>query len=320
MTGEQQGGAATSNLPAGTRPAERLVPGLAAGLDLLLGRLHRGPGDPTMRRMGRVWWRASLTPAGAALVQFIPEGADVRVRAWGEGSVWALDQAPRLLGADDHPDEFHTDHPVVAVLVRRHPWLRVGATDLVAEALLPSVLEQRVTGAEAFRSHRLLVRRHGRPAPGPAAQPGHPAHGMVVPPSAREWALIPSWEYLGVGVEQARSRTLVGAAQRARALEASLHRPDPGAALRSLPGIGPWTAARTLQAAHGDPDAWSTGDYHVPGFITHALVGEKLGQDDAEEVLAGFTGHRYRVELLVWLSGISPERHGPRKSLPTHLP
>lgn len=267
-----------------------------------------------------MWWRASRTPAGPVLVQFVPEDADVLVRAWGSGAQWALGQAPRLLGAHDRPEDFRPDHPLLAEVARRNPWVRVGATDLVCESLLPSVLEQRVTGAEAFRSFRVLARRHGEPAPGPACESGHPAHGMVVPPSAEAWARVPSWEYLQAGVEQTRSKALVGAARRSRALERTLDSDDPGPGLRSLPGIGAWTAARTLQAAHGDPDAWSTGDYHVPGFITHALVGEKLGQAEAEEVLSRFAGHRYRVELLVSLSGIVPERRGPRMSLPTHLP
>lgn len=286
---------------------------------MCLGRLRRGGTDPTHRRVGSVWWRASRTPEGPLLLRLVDDGDDVAVTAWGEGADWALEQAPRLLGCHDEAD-FHPDHELLAVLVRRNPRLRVGATDLVCESLLPSVIEQKVTGAEAFRAINRLTRTFSEPAPGPAQVDGHPAAGMRLPLSAAQWAAIPSWDYLTRGVEQKRSSTLVGAARRARAVERTLQHPDPDAALRSLPGIGPWTAARARQQAHGDPDAWSTGDYHVPGAITYALCGEKLGQADCEAMLEPFTGHRYRVELLLARSGARVERHGARRTLPTHLP
>lgn len=292
-------------------------------MDLCLGRLRRGTGDPTTRLVDGRWWRASNTPEGAVLGLFERVGADVRVRCWGPGSGWALVQSPRLLGMDDHPEDFCPDHPWLAEVARRHPHLRIGATDLACESLLPTVVEQRVTGAEAFRAIRLLTRRFGTSVASLAAdlaRPGHPAAGMVFPLTAAQWVAIPSWEFLKAGVEQTRSRTVVAAAQRGASIERALARPGFGAALGSLPGIGPWTTARTLQHAAGDPDAWSTGDYHVPGAITLALCGEKLGQVEAEEVLAPFAGHRHRVELLVMVGAGMPERHGPRRSLPTHLP
>lgn len=259
------------------------------------------------------------TPVGPSLGRFQDDGDDVLVTAWGPGATWVLDQAPRLLGCHDAAD-FSPEHPVLRELVHRNPQLRVGATDLVCESLLPSVLEQKVTGAEAFRAINLLTRRHGLPAPGPAGREGHPAHGMRLPLTAGQWAGIPSWEYLKVGVEQRRSAILVGAARRESALERTLTSPDANRALCSLPGIGPWTSARTRQMAHGDPDAWSVGDYHVPRAISFALCGEQLDDDGCAELLEPYRGHRYRVELLLAHGGPRIERHGPRRSLPTHLP
>ena len=55
----------------------------------------------------------------------------------------------------------------------------------VLEALVPAVLEQKVTGREAWRAWRWLVRRYGEPAPGPA---GLLPDGLRVPPAARTWA------------------------------------------------------------------------------------------------------------------------------------
>ncbi|WP_420176571.1 DNA-3-methyladenine glycosylase family protein [Luteococcus sp. OSA5] len=299
--------------------ASRRLPGAAGRLDACLGRLRRGPGDPTHRRVGEVWWRSCWTPEGSALLQLRDDGDDVALRAWGEGAEWALDQAPRLLGCHDE-GRLETSHPVLRELVHRFPRLRVGATDLVCESLLPSVVEQKVTGAEAFRAIHRLTRRLGEPAPGPAGTRGHPAEGMRLPLRPAQWAGIASWDYLKAGVDQRRATTLVGAARRSRALERTLTSSDADAALRSLPGIGPWTSARTRQQAHGDPDAWSIGDYHVPRQISLALCGEELDDDDCAELLEPFAGQRYRVELLVLLGGPRRERRGPRRSLPTHLP
>ncbi len=305
------------------QPAQRRVPGAAGRLGQCVGRLARGPGDPTHRRINGVWFRACNTPVGGALLELRDDGADVAARAWGPGADWALQQAPRLLGGHDdarleagHPV---LSHPLLARMVHRNPQLRVGATDLVCESLLPSVVEQKVTGAEAFRSIHRLTRLFGERAPGPATREDHPAHGMRLPLSAEQWARIPSWDYLRAGVEQKRSATVVGCARRGRALEATLTRPDADVALQSLPGIGPWTSARTRQQAHGDADAWSIGDYHVPRAISYALCGKQLDDDGCAELLEPFAGHRYRVELLLGRAGVAVERHGPRRTLPGHI-
>lgn len=292
----------------------------ARPLEHFLGRLRRGAGDPTHRYRDGCWWRATHTPQGPALLA-IRCTDQVRASAWGAGADWVLEQLPGLLGDTDDPQDFRPEHPLLAETWRRNPWLRVGRTELVVEALIPAVIEQKVTGAEAFRAQRLLLRRYGTPAPGPAQDPDSAAYQMRCPPTAETWARIPSWEWLRAGVEQKRSRTAVGAATRAAGLERTLTRPSAEAdfALCSLPGIGPWTSAEVRQRAHGDPDAWSTGDYHVPGMITLALAGEVLDNDAAEELLEPYRGHRYRVQQLIGLAGPRQERRGPRRSLPTHL-
>ncbi|MDN5726108.1 MAG: DNA-3-methyladenine glycosylase 2 family protein, partial [Propionibacteriales bacterium] len=251
-----------------------------------------------------------------------PSGDVVVAHAWGDGAVRALDQLPRLLGADDDPDSFEPQHPLLVEAHRRLPDLRIGATDAVGEALFPACLEQVVTGQEAYAAFRALTRQYGEPAPGPTADADSPAYQMMVPPTAEAWASIPSWDYLAAGVEERRSRPLVTAARRGPALERTLTRPlsKVDHALQSLPGIGPWTSAETRQRAHGDPDAWSVGDYHIGGMITHALVGEKLGDEAALELLAPYEGHRYRVQLLIGATVGLPPRRGPRRTLPTHTP
>ncbi len=303
-------------------------PGYAVDLDRLLGGLRRGAGDPTHRVLGagraRRWLRATRTPQGPALLSLIVAGAEVRAHAWGAGAEWSLEQLPRLCGADDDPAGFRprSEHPALVAAHRACPDLRIGATDRVFESMAPACLEQVVTGPEAFTAYRLLVREFGEPAPGPSRDPASPAYGMFVPPPAAAWARIPSWRFLAAGVEQRRSAPLVRAAVRADALERTL-RMEPAAAdraLRSLPGVGPWTSAEVRQRAHGDADAWSVGDYHVGGAITYALVGERLDDAAALEVLEPYRGHRYRVQALLLAAVGLPPRRGPRMTLPRHTP
>ena len=323
---------------------------MVAGGDLgNLARHQRGHGDPTHRRVGEVWWRASSTPEGPVLVRFVPVGRgasttsdEVEVTAWGEGSAWALGQVPRLLGVHDRLDRIAEDHPlrthpVVGPLARRlvRP---LGRSDLVAEALAPTILEQEVTGAEAFAGIRRLVRRYGTPAPGPAGVADHPAAGMVCTLTAEQWLAVPSWEFVRAGIEPRRGQILQATVARAGALQRIVDRADESGsqtgevvgqlldrALRSLLGIGPWTSARVRQAVVGDPDAWSEDDYHVPGFITFALTGVRSSvqpgdSSEALRLLAPFVGHRFRVEQVLAAGSQRPERRGPRRSLPTHFP
>lgn len=286
-----------------------------------LGRLRRGAGDPTHRRLAAgQWLRATRLSSGTALLRISADRVGVHARAWGAGANEALERLPRLVGLHDSTDGFVPQHNVLAAALHHNPWLTVGATDAVVEAMAPACLEQVVTGKEAFRAFRQLVGQFGEPAPGPVTELGSPAYGMRVQPTAAAWSKIPSWTFLAAGVEQRRSRTLVTATQRGTALERTLTSAGADEALRSLPGVGAWTSAEVRQRAHGDPDAWSVGDYHVAHHITFALVGEQLDDDACEEILEPYRGHRYRVQQLVGRTGVRRERRGPKMELPTHTP
>jgi 3-methyladenine DNA glycosylase/8-oxoguanine DNA glycosylase len=302
-------------------------PGRAVPVGAVLGPLQRGAGDPCLRRQADgVLWRATRTPAGPVLLRLQPRPADgeVLAHAWGPGSAWALDGVPELLGDADDPAGFSPEpaHPALVAAHRARPGWRVPRTRAVFEALAAAALEQRVTGVQAFTSWRLLVRRFGEVAPGPAGAGEGFAAGMRVPPAPADWAAIPSWEWLRAGVEQARSRVVVTAAAVAGRLEATVDLPGEEAArvLRTLPGVGVWTAAEIRQRAHGDPDAFSWADYHVSRNVSWALTGRV--QDDAgcAAEIERYRGHRFRVQRLLELAGASRPRRGPRLTLPTHLP
>ena len=94
-------------------------------------------------------------------------------------------------------------------------------------------------------------------------------------------------------------------------------RPGPTRALRTFPGIGPWTAAEVGIRAFGDPDAVSVGDFHLPSMVTWALAGEPRGTDERMlELLEPYRGQRGRVLRLLELTGGGggPPRRGPRLS------
>jgi 3-methyladenine DNA glycosylase/8-oxoguanine DNA glycosylase len=293
-------------------------------LEETLSLHRRGPGDPTHRKLGPLWFRATRTPVGPALVKILLAGEVVTARAWGEGADWALEQLPRLAGEDDDLTGFAPlpQHGPLVEAVRRRPGYRVGASDAAFEALAPACVEQVVTGKEAFRAWRLLVGQFGERAPGPAQDPDSPAYGMRLPPKPEVWAKVPSWTFLAAGVEERRSRTLVRSAQRAAAVERTLgwSAADADLGLRSLPGVGPWTSAEVRQRAHGDADAWSIGDYHIGKNITYALVGEALDDDACLEILEPYRGHRFRVQTLLVSTASARPRRGPRMTLPSHTP
>ena len=291
----------------------RWRPGRPVDLDATLGSLRRGSGDPAYRRVDGAVWRATRTPDGVATMRLAvrPGAGEVEASAWGPGAGWALDRLPALLGGDDDPAGFAPQHPLLREVWRRHPGWRVPRTGLVLEALVPSVLEQKVTGREAWRAWRHLVRRYGEAAPGP--DDVLPA-GLRVPPGAEAWRRVPSWEWHRAGVDRARSATVVAAAAVAGRLEEAVSLPADEAArrLRAVPGIGAWTAAEVAQRALGDPDAVSVGDYHLPAMVGWALTGRKVDDEGMLALLEPYRGHRYRAVRLVELSGVAPPRRGPR--------
>nr|WP_225840419.1 DNA-3-methyladenine glycosylase 2 family protein [Streptomyces sp. NK08204] len=282
-------------------------------LGLVLGPLRRGPADPTFRATpdGSVW-RASRTPAGPGTLRVCADDGEVRAQAWGPGADWLLEQLPELLGAADDPDAFVPRHRVVALARHRRPGLRLTRTGLVLESLIPSVLEQKVTADEAYRAWRLLVRRFGEPAPGPAGAGERP---MFVMPAPRGWALIPSWEWHRAGVDDKRAATILRAVRVAARLEEAVGMPaaEARARLEVVPGIGPWTSAEVVQRSLGAADAVTVGDLHLPGIVGWVLAGNR-DADDTEmlRLLEPYAGQRHRAARLILLSGHGPARRAPK--------
>jgi 3-methyladenine DNA glycosylase/8-oxoguanine DNA glycosylase len=289
----------------------------------VLSTHRRGGGDPTYRRTtdGAIW-RGIRTPEGPATLRVEPIDEDgvVNAAAWGTGAEWVLDSVPRLLGAYDDPTGFEPPKELRETWRRHRSW-RIGATGLVMESLVPTIIEQKVTGLEAFAGFRQLVHRFGERAPGPPSETD-PVVRLWVQPSPEQLRTIPSWEWLRLHVDGARSRPIQHAARVATALErAGREVPTEfDRRLRTLPGIGVWTSAEVRARALGDPDAVSFGDYHIARNVGYALTGEPVDDEGMAVLLEPWAGHRGRVQRLVELAGIGVPRRGPRMAPRTHLP
>jgi 3-methyladenine DNA glycosylase/8-oxoguanine DNA glycosylase len=286
----------------------RLLPS-SQSIDLprTLGPLRRGIGDPTMRVTQTEVWRATRTADGPATMRLTLRTAGVEAEAWGPGAEWAIEHAPAIVGAQDDWSDFEPNLLLLRDLRRRFPGIRLSSTGAVMEALMPAVIEQKVTGTEAWRAWRGIIRAYSEPAPGPA--------GLRLPPSPALLAALPYYTFHPLGVERRRAETLRRACARAVELERIVDLDHDAARTRlmAIPGVGPWTAAEVAVRALGDPDAVSVGDFHLPNLISWALAGEPRG-DDARmlELLEPYRGHRARVIRLLEASGLRPPRYGPR--------
>jgi 3-methyladenine DNA glycosylase/8-oxoguanine DNA glycosylase len=307
-----------SSLRAAPGSSTREVVGpTATQLGRVLSAFRHGGADPTARRSADgAFWRAARTPAGPVTLRLVAAGMTVTGQAWGPGAAWQLAALPALVGCEDDLSTF--DPGRLSLLARRFEGPRLGRTGLVWDSLLPAVLEQKVTGMQAFASYRRLVRRFGEPAPGPGG-----ALGLTVPPPSDVWLTVPGHDFHQAGVGPQRRDAIRAAAVLGGGLD-SLGIADDGfpagvaasarldQALRSVPGIGVWTSAEVRQRVLGDPDAVSVGDAHIPHIVGAGLAGRRVDDAGMLELLAPWRGHRHRVTVLLAMGGPRPERFGPR--------
>jgi 3-methyladenine DNA glycosylase/8-oxoguanine DNA glycosylase len=251
--------------------------------------------------------RAARTPDGPASLHLRVSGDIVHAEGWGPGATWMLDSAHELLGSDDDPSALEPRHPAVGRLRRGLAGLRMPRSSCVMEALLPAILEQKVTGSEARRSYRRIVRALGEPAPGP--------FDLVLSPAPELLAATPAYAFHPFGVERKRADIIRSAARIGQQLTAMAREdpPETRRRMRTIPGIGPWTEAEVARVAFGDADAVSLGDFHLPNTVAWGLAGEPRA-DDARmlELLEPYRGQRGRVCLMLELAGPRPPRYGPR--------
>jgi 3-methyladenine DNA glycosylase/8-oxoguanine DNA glycosylase len=177
---------------------------------------------------------------------------------------------------------------------------------MVFDTLITMVCAQKVTGEEAAAASRGLRRRFSDPAPGPRA--------LLLPPNPDRLAAAPYYDYHEAHIEKRRADVIRFLATSAPSIDALGAVPTDAAAteLSSLPGVGPWTVAKTLEVSHGDPDQVAVGDFHYKNIVVHHLSGEDRGTDEEMvELLEPYRPHRGRVIRLLHLLGHAPA-FGPR--------
>lgn len=255
-------------------------------------------------------WRATRTPGGPATLHLTLEADRLLSEAWGPGADRALESAAGWAGLLDDDRGFLPKHRVLKELHRQLRGVRLTRTGRPTEALIPAVLEQKVTGLEARRAFRRLALALGEPAPGPME--------LVVPPDPEAIAAMPSFRMHPFGVERRRAERLITLCARAREIDALAELPAAEARerLQTFPGIGQWTAAEVARLSLGDADAVSIGDFHLPNVVAWALAREPRGNDARMlELLEPYAGHRGRVQRLLEAGGIRAPKYGPRSDV-----
>jgi 3-methyladenine DNA glycosylase/8-oxoguanine DNA glycosylase len=277
-----------------------------------VGQLSMGRHDPCARfEGGRFWW-AVRTPDGPATLCLHRDGDTLVATGYGPGADRLLDRADAVAGLRDDLTgftELAAAHPVVARVARDHAGMRLPRTGLLFPRLLRAIIEQKVTGKEAYRGYAATVRHFREPAPGPV-------ESLLLPPEPEAVAATPYWVFHRFGIEQKRAETLRRAAAEAARLARCADSAEATARMTAIRGIGPWTAAEVVRTVYGDPDAVSVGDFHIPHTVAWALADEPRG-DNARmlELLAPFAPHRGRVCLLLAAAGYAAPKFGPRRPL-----
>ena len=282
-----------------------LGPDLAINFRMTFGFVYPGGSDPCTQTGRQELWRASRTPDGPATLHLFVDENHLWARAFGVGKEWMLKAAPRVASLLDRPEDFRPACAKLRRLKGRTFGLRLAQTPTVLDALLPTILGQRVKVYEARRSWSRIVRDLGEPAPGPVQ--------LWLPPDPKRLVRAPSWWFAQHGVEQKRSKTMVEVCRHAARLDAAS--PDELPRLfRLIKGLGPWTLGNVQLRAFGDPDALIVGDYNLPHMVTHFFTGAARGDDEQMlDLLAPYAGQRGRAVRWVKAAGTRPPRFGPKQ-------
>jgi AraC family transcriptional regulator of adaptative response / DNA-3-methyladenine glycosylase II len=163
------------------------------------------------------------------------------------------------VGADIETIDAHlSNDPTMALLVAKRPGLRAPGGWDGFELAVRAILGQQITVVAARRLAGQLVALHGKPVP--SGQAGHPALTHVFP-LARHLALARS---IGLGMPLARQASLQALAEAAVA-DPNLFRPfgtieEAIVRLRSIRGVGEWTAQYIALRALREMDAFPASD------------------------------------------------------------
>jgi len=213
-----------------------------------------GTAGGTRRMRGGVlelWDRVDGAPARVRLRQR-PDGA-IEARVTGADPERAHDHLRFLLALDvDHAPFLRQARrdPLVRAAAWRWPGLRPIRLATPAHALVAAVCGQLVTGREAARLHRAVLRLCGPDA-----------DGLRVPPSQGDLAALHPARCASTGLAARRAAALVRVA-RGPSLDRLADRTTAQivAAVTREPGLGPWSAGVIAMRGYGRYDHGLVGD------------------------------------------------------------
>jgi AraC family transcriptional regulator, regulatory protein of adaptative response / DNA-3-methyladenine glycosylase II len=225
---------------------QRAIPGIETIDGLTLRRTVRAgllAGEPG-------WISATFEPAASRVhLRFCPQWAMASARIAAAARRWLdLDASPQTI------DIALADLPGA-------PGLRLPGSLDGFELAVRAVLGQQVTVAAARTLARRLVARFGQSSPTPWADvdSAFPSPDVLAAASLERIAEL--------GIIRTRAAAIIALAQAWPQLEARLNSRDPPepliAALREMPGIGPWTAHYIAMRAMSWPDAFPPQDVAV---------------------------------------------------------
>jgi AraC family transcriptional regulator, regulatory protein of adaptative response / DNA-3-methyladenine glycosylase II len=268
--------------------SERAIPGVEVVEGGTYRRTHLAGGVATAVSVAAVPGAPRLSlevspPAPGALL-------DVVARA---RRLFDLDADPAAIAAALGRDA------VLAASLDSRPGLRVpGAWDgfeLAVRAILGQQISVRAASTLAGRLVALCGRRLDAPA-------GGLTH--LFPTADAVAALDPA----RLGLPRARGEALVGLARAVAQGDVEL---GPGAsldatvaALRTLPGVGPWTAGYLAMRAAGEPDAFPAGDLGIRKAL--GAPGAPVSERDAERLAAPWRPWRAYAAMHLWASLPAP--------------
>lgn len=195
--------------------------------------------------------------------------------------------------------EAHLRHdPLLASRIDAAPGLRVPGAFDAFELAVRAVLGQQVSVAGATTLSGRLVRQFGDPAETPFAQVSHhfPRAGMLACAAAADIA--------GIGIPQTRAQTIQHLAQFAAPgglqLPPGMTLDDAIARLKTVRGIGDWTAHYIALRALRFPDAFPAGDLGLQKAA--AGTSERLTEKQLAARAATWSPWRGYAALALWMA------------------
>jgi 3-methyladenine DNA glycosylase/8-oxoguanine DNA glycosylase len=195
----------------------------------------------------------------------------------------------------------HVAHDaVLGPLVARQQGVRLVRFFDSFEGVVRAILGQQVSLSAASTMAARLAAQLGEPVPDTI----HPL--LRAFPTAHAVAQVEMTSLRSIGLTRARAASLqavaLAIAEGRLDLEQLAHSPGPAAdaALRALPGIGPWTAAYIRMRVLGDADAFPASDLGVLKALQRILGVDRVSARQAEALSQAWRPWRALAAIHLW--------------------